>query len=385
MYATSEEFHEAIRNGNTQKALLIFKDAVFTDEDISVDRGIEFNDYFNTEEDLAIGQATSNEISFTLFNDDRLLNEYEFGDFTALLGVYLRTETYQQFGVCMMKTNNTPNDYWLGSEEYPFVRRNGVALSSQPSFPVNAMLGYDDKVWVFSDDGRYVVYNDKTGENVTDKNPVNGFMLKKALTWTKRGIYYDPSAKILHEYEAGEEAIYEFCPLGVFTAKRPKAPDMIQIDFTCYDLMQKFDIDMPTPGELGMSYPSTISNLYTKMCRHVKVPYATASFINSGAVIPEVPVDFERVTMRDVMKWIAEAAGSNARFNRDGELTLAWLKETDQSYEATNYSDFNPYWYETPKITKLCNRDLQDNVDHVRGSGKTPYLIQDNPLLKGVS
>ena len=385
MYATSEAFHEAIRNGNPQKALLIFGDCVFTDEDISVDRGISFNDYFNAEEDLAIGQATSNEISFCLFNDARLLNDYAFGEFTATLGVYLDTLTYQQFGTVMLRTNNTPNDYWIGTDEYPFVRKGGAAVAAQPSFPVNAMLGYKDQVWAFAEDGRFVVYDDKTGANVTASSELNPFMAAKVQNWTKKGIFYNPSDRILHIYEAGEESIYEFCPLGVFIAKRPKAPDMIQIDFTCYDRMQKFDTDMPTPEELGISYPTTIGNLYVRMCRYLKVPYETGTFINSGAVIPEVPPDFERATMRDVLRWIAEAAGSNARFSRDGVLRMDWLRQTNQTYAATNYSDFNPYWYTTPRISKLCSRDTQETVDHTHGTGKVPYLIQDNPLLKGVN
>ena len=83
MYACSEAFHEAVRNGNDQKALLIFSDCVFTDDDISVETGIEFHDYFNMEEDLSIGQTTSNEVSYSLFNDDRLLNDYLFGRITT--------------------------------------------------------------------------------------------------------------------------------------------------------------------------------------------------------------------------------------------------------------------------------------------------------------
>ena len=97
MYPASDAFHQAVANGNEQKALLIFSDCVFTDEDISIDNGIEFHEYFNTEEDLSIGQATSNEISFSLFNDARLLNNYAFGDFLATLGVYIQSGTYSYF------------------------------------------------------------------------------------------------------------------------------------------------------------------------------------------------------------------------------------------------------------------------------------------------
>ena len=74
MVNVSEAFHKAIADGNPQMALLVFSDAVFTNADIDVSRGIEFHDYFNMDEDISIGQATANEISFSLFKDDRLLN-----------------------------------------------------------------------------------------------------------------------------------------------------------------------------------------------------------------------------------------------------------------------------------------------------------------------
>ena len=49
-----------------------------------------------------------------------------------------------------------------------------------------------------------------------------------------------------------------------------------------------------------------------------------------------------------------------------------------------NYSEFNPYWYKTKKVTKLYNRDTQESADSIYGGGSENYLIQDNPLLKGV-
>ena len=66
-------------------------------------------------------------------------------------------------------------------------------------------------------------------------------------------------------------------------------------------------------------------------------------------------------------------------------LEMAWLRSTTQSYEATNYSDFSPTWYETKQVTKLYNRSTQEGEDQTVGSGDEGYLIQDNPFLKGVS
>ena len=86
MYSASSAFRQAVANGNPQMALLLFPDCVFSNRDLDMEKGIEFNDYFNTEDDLTVGLTPSNEISFSILNADRLLNDYEFGEFTATIG-----------------------------------------------------------------------------------------------------------------------------------------------------------------------------------------------------------------------------------------------------------------------------------------------------------
>lgn len=385
MYSCSSKFHQAVASDAEQKALLIFSDCVFTDEDISVEEGIEFHDYFNTEEDLAIGQANSNELSFSLFNDARLLNNYKFGDFTALLGVLTGETGYVQTGTASIISTQLGNRY-DGYTEYPYLRRNGNAVGVQPSFAVRSLLCYDGKIYAFGASRQYAVYNDSNGANITSQNPVNNFMRTKASNdWQGKGIYYNAGSRNLFIWEGGIRKQYEFVPLGCFTAERPRVPDVIQIDMNCYDFMTKFDVDMPDDSTLKVSYPITLGSLLKKMCDYVGVACKSTTFINSTAVLSARPDDFESVTMRDVLKWIAEAAGSNARFDRDGKLEMAWLRSTTQSYEATNYSDFSPTWYETKKVNKLYNRSTQDGEERTYGSGNEGYLIQDNPLLKGVN
>lgn len=381
MYNCSNDFHKAVADGNPQKALLIFSDCVFTDEDINVENGIQFNDYFNTEEDLMIGQATSNEIRFSLFNDDRTLNNYKFGEFEALLGVQYATQGYVQDAPVTIVTGKAT---YTGFNEFPYIKRNDVQLSAQPSFPVKAIFAYNEKIYAFSSSGKCVVYNDNTGVSEGNIN-LNAFMKAKVQTWAGKGIYYNKSTHKLKISELGVTTWYEFVPLGTFVADRPKAPDVMQIDMDCFDKMQKFDDDMPSKSTLGITYPATIGTLFTKLCGHVGVPYKSSTFINSTAKIQKEPDDFKNATMRDVLKWIAEAAGANARFNRDGILELAWLKTTSQQYEATDYSDFNPYWYKTKKVTRIYNRDTHESKDITSGSKGEDYLIQDNPLLKGVT
>ena len=148
--------------------------------------------------------------------------------------------------------------------------------------------------------------------------------------------------------------------------------------------MMKFEKDMPDDETLGLTYPLTIGTLFEKMCQHAGVPFRTSTFINSTATISKRPSEFDSATMRDVLKWIAEAAGGNAKFDRDGYLNIDWLHTTQQAYGPNMYKSFAPYWYETSKVTKLENRASDGSYDKISGDGDEIYLIQDNPLLRGV-
>lgn len=392
MYRCSETFHTAVQNDNPQKALLIFSDCVFTNDDINVENGIEFSDNFNLEEDLCIGQTPSNQLTFSLFNDDRLLNDYEFGEFTATLGVLINESSYSPGGATVICDGESGAAYTAHSTA-PYLRKNGSAVATQPSKAITSMLAYGGKLYCFGDGGYSITYNE-SNMSVTGET-ANAFMLQKAERhWYGKGMRYrrNPASDgngqldsmILTEWKNGTISEWEFCPLGVFNAERPKAPNVIEIDFTCYDRMQEFEIDMPSQSDLNN--PTTLLGLFTAMCDYVGVPYSTDTFtINWNAAIDEWPEEFDNSTMRTVLGWIAEAAGSNARFDRDGKLKMDWVRATAQSYDEGSYSEFLPYWYETEKVTKLYNRDTATGEDTTTGSGSAGYLIQDNPLLKGVS
>lgn len=380
MYSCSNAFHQAVADGNPQMALLIFRDAVFDGNDIDIDTGIEFDDNFNLKEDICIGQALSNELRFALFNDDRLLNDYEFGEFTATIGVLVETDTYRMEGNATVQTGYAK---WVGRIATPYLRRNGTTITMQHPFPVSALLAYEGKVYAFSDDGRYAVFNDQTGAEITASNTLIPFMRQKGKAWSGKGMRYIPASRELQIWENGILEIYEFVPLGVFEGERPNAPNKIRIEMTCLDRMSLFEKDM---SEVDVSYPITIGNLLKAICDHVQVPYRTLNFINSDAMIGEAPSKFETATMRDVIGWIAEAAGSNARFDRDGYLIMDWLHtNTGQVYAETEYSEFQPYWYETPRVDKLYSRKSASGEDETVGNGSNGYLIQDNPLLEGAT
>lgn len=379
MYNASEAFHTAVADGNRQKAMLIFPDAVFTESDIDIDKGIEFNEYFNTEEDLAIGQMLSNEISFALFNDYGDLNDYAFGQFTALLGVQLSDTTYTQKGNCVAKYGD---DEYVGYSTSPYIKKNDIALADQPSWAVQSILLYNNDVYAFGSNGQCRRWVNGSGANYT----LNDFMKRKVKTWKGCGFRYRTSNHRLWEWKNGTEYRYEFVPLGVFEADRPNVPDVIRLDFTCHDLMMRFEKDMPTATDLALTYPTSVGNLLTKLCAYFQVPYTSAAFINSDADIPEEPEEFSNSTARTVLGWIAEAACSNARMNRDGYLILDWVHNAGSAMDEHGYVSFAPYWYQTAAITQVVNKSNGEEEDKTSGDDPTTrYLIQDNPILRGFS
>lgn len=383
MYNASEAFHTAVANGAHQIALLIFDDAVFTNDDINVSAGIEFNEYFNAEEDLSIGQALSNEISFSIFNDNGILNDYEFGDFTATIGVQIGNETVETQGAIQVQS---ASHTYVAYSSTPYLKRDGTAVSSQPTRPIKSMLIYNGILYCLLANGSVIGYKDSNGS--TQGVVLNDFMKMQMEKWTGKGIAYTKAVSEnwkLRIWQGTNKRTYEFVPLGNFTAERPNMPYVNEIHFTCYDYMQRFEIDMPSDEELNIQYPSTFNNLFMKMCNYLDVQYISAYFVNSTATVSERPEEFNSATMREVLQWIAAAAGSIARFNRDGKLILDWVRTTDVEIDETRYSEFNPYWYETKQIEKIVNRASDGSYENETGIGAETYLIQDNPLLKGVT
>lgn len=373
MYSASTQFHSAVKASKPQKALLVFSNAIFDDSDIDVSVGIEMDEYFNAEEDICIGQALSNEIRFTLFNDDRSLNNYAFGEFKALLGVQTQESTYVQTGNVTLITGSAT---FIGRSTPPYLTRNGVDVHC--SFPIHSMIDYKGIVLAFNQDGRTTAFTEGGAETVAS---VNAFMRSKGVRMAGTGMYYNQSTMKMILCHDGVHEVYEFVPLGVFIAKRPNAPDQIRIDMTCYDRMQNFDEDL----DMEFSYPTTAGSIVTQMCSHLGVPFKSSTFtINKDVELTEKPKDFENCTYRDILKWAAEVGCSNARFDRDGDLIMDWLHDTSQSMDEGDYVEFNPYWYTTGTVGRLVNRTTDNGIDVDVGTGET-YLLQDNPFLRAVN
>lgn len=184
--------------------------------------------------------------------------------------------------------------------------------------------------------------------------------------------------------EGGESQTYAFAPLGVFYAEKPDVLVKTVISVTAYDQMKLLEIDMPSAETLGITYPTTIADIYEAICDYLGVTVGSNSFMNDDLEVTTEPNEFENAKIREVIGWIAECACSIARFNRTGALEFAWFNNPDVSFSEHDYSAFSYSWYETKAIDGLYCRDTDTNTDSVNGDDKTNnYLILDNPFLKG--
>lgn len=191
-----------------------------------------------------------------------------------------------------------------------------------------------------------------------------------------------PMGKTQTFSENGKSVTYEFAPLGTFIATKPDVLRQKIITLTANDQMILFDKDMPDAETLGIEYPATIGTIFLKLCNYAGVQYETLNFLNAGITVLEEPESFSTSTMREVLAWIAEAACSNARFNRDGKLEFVWFNTTSKSFNDNSTVEFVPTWYTVAAIDGLHIRNQDSTTEIVLGQNTNNYMIQDNPFLR---
>ena len=184
--------------------------------------------------------------------------------------------------------------------------------------------------------------------------------------------------------EDGQTKTYAFSPIGTFYAEKPMILAKKIISIAAFDKMVLLEQDMPSSTTLGITYPTTLASIFTAICTYLSVTYTSATFLNYDLAVSQEPKEFRNAKIRDVIGWIAECACSIARFNRNGDLELAWFSVSGASYNESGYSEFSPAWYATESIDGLYVRDTDNNTETATGNSLlNNYLILDNPFLKG--
>lgn len=175
-------------------------------------------------------------------------------------------------------------------------------------------------------------------------------------------------------------AAFQYVTVGVFKGERPDKVRGKLIDFTAYDRMQKFEVSASDFIE-NMTFPVTLGAVFSSLCAAVGVEPITTTFTNSTKNFTFNPFSTSDYTAREVLAWIAEAAGCYARVNADGKVELNTFTTNSYKILKTDRFEMSESEFETPVIGKLeCYTSYGDQLV-TAGTGTNTYVISDNPFL----
>ena len=175
-------------------------------------------------------------------------------------------------------------------------------------------------------------------------------------------------------------AAFQYVTVGVFKGERPDKVRGKLIDFTAYDRMQKFEVSASDFIE-NMTFPVTLGAVLSSLCTSVGVELETTTFTNSTKNFTFNPFSTSDYTAREVLAWIAEAAGCYARVNADGKVELNTFTTNSYKILKTDRFEMSESEFETPVIGKLeCYTSYGDQLV-TAGTGTNTYVISDNPFL----
>lgn len=106
---------------------------------------------------------------------------------------------------------------------------------------------------------------------------------------------------------------------GVYYTRVPQTPGDI-IEISAVDAMYKLDRDY---SESTTVYPATLQKILSDACIDCGIPVGFGQFDNYNFAVQEKP---ESTTYRQVVSYVAQVAGYNARIDNNGYMQLVWYK-----------------------------------------------------------
>lgn len=127
---------------------------------------------------------------------------------------------------------------------------------------------------------------------------------------------------------------------GTYYVVEPETPGDI-IVFSGVDDMHRFD----KPYDTNLQYPATLHNILSDACIKCGVEIGFTQFDNSSFQVMLKPTD---CTYREIVSWVAQIAGYNARVNNFGALELVWWKPqriVEAYVDGGNFEDYEAHDY----------------------------------------
>lgn len=142
--------------------------------------------------------------------------------------------------------------------------------------------------------------------------------------------------------------------IGVFTCEKPEKDGSNKYKVTAYDNVTMLDIDV-SDWLNALTFPVSISSFATQLATKCGLEFANTAPINGDYSVQAFTAT--NVTGRELMKMVAQAAGSFIRANADGKLEYAWYVTNSDlriaPHKSVGQSSF---------LFDIVPRQLDDNV-----------------------
>ena len=176
---------------------------------------------------------------------------------------------------------------------------------------------------------------------------------------------------------------WEYAPLGNFIAEKPSKTQDDIITVSAYDQMSLFDRDA-TSFISGLTFPLTLTQLFVKLCEYVKIGYKSGTLINGSVSYSASTFIADGYTLRDILSFIAEAAGGFARISRDGAAEIAWFASSGRTIGKKQRFSLDLAEYTTKAVggisIKNTNSDAVCTYPVEIADDAQIYTTVDNPL-----
>ena len=191
------------------------------------------------------------------------------------------------------------------------------------------------------------------------------------------GLTEDTEAKAYVSLLVGEE-LFEEVPLGVFYAKeivlnRNSKRTKIKLQDGMYRLNVPYDSKLPYPSNTRAMVEEIANTMGVVLSPHLNV-----------ADYP-VMAKLEKVTMREVLVFIAQLNGSFVRFDRLGRLEFVQLTNSNRRVPKSNYYlnglEKNEVLYRVNGMTNEIAGEGQKKVIYKEGADTGNIVAFKNPLM----
>lgn len=340
-------------------------------------------------EDISIGNAPAKVLTATMLNPDGAMDALTWGDGSVYIGAETASasaDTYQSYPVHILVGTT---HYSIDANGVP--RRGTTSLGTLGGSPVAVISNSGGTDILFISSTAIGRRQGSTYSVVNSPSPAQAYMAAKFRAMPHSvGVLLDANGlpSVYNSVAEGTKQTFSYVPMGVFDFSGVDAYG-IAFGVEAYDKMTVFDADATEWwNSIDFTAGKQLQTLAGEVVSHYGLTLATLpnTAVNKTVSWTVNPITSYAVTGRDILKWLAEAMGCNARMGRTGGLEFWTFTTEPVTTVATIYPDIIisntrvKGKATVPKMTEtICYNVL--GAGYQVGSSGSPYYVVANPFI----